>query len=99
MIELTSITVAGMEISSTIIWIAIGLVGGAMAAMIHGGRRLLLFDMLVGVVAALAGGWSSTLIMGDDTPQLFIMATLTAVFVAALCLLVYNWLVARASRR
>lgn len=86
------ISVAGIEIGSTIMWVCVGVACAIATAMMSGGRRMLPYDLLIGVVAALAGGWASTMALGDATRLQFIVATLTALFLAGIALLVFNLL-------
>ena len=37
-------------------WILIGIVGGLMASYFLPGRRIMLFDILIGLIGAIAGG-------------------------------------------
>lgn len=83
------------EALSWIVWLVAGLVAGAVAAMAYGGRRLLLYDLLVGAVASLCGGYICAVFEGDDTPQLSIISILCAVFLAGIVLWVFNAMLMR----
>lgn len=63
-------------------WIVVGMAVGLMAGRALGGRRVVVIDMLVGIAGACLGGWASDLALGDDTPQLFIISVLVALFVS-----------------
>ena len=80
---------------SWLIWLLAGLVAGVVAAMAYGGRRLLLYDLLVGGVGALCGGYICAMLEGDDTPQLSIISILCAVFLAGIVLWVFNAMLMR----
>ncbi|MDE6099340.1 MAG: GlsB/YeaQ/YmgE family stress response membrane protein [Muribaculaceae bacterium] len=67
-------------------WVIVGLAVGLMAGRALGGRRILAVDLLVGLVGACLGGWGCDLALGDDTPQLFIISVLVALFVSG-CLI------------
>ena len=67
------------------VWAVIGIVA-AMAAARFTGRRSFLFDLVIGVVAALLGGYLSTCFLGGAPVQLFLLSVLGAVFFAAAAL-------------
>lgn len=71
-------------------WIIIGIVGGLLASSFLGGRRNRFFDVTIGTLGAIIGGWGSALAIGDHTPQSFAIAALVAIFGAGLALWVYN---------
>lgn len=71
-------------------WIAVGLAIGAMAGRVLGGRRVLVIDLLISMAGACLGGWGSYLAIGDNTPQLFIISVLVALFAAGALLWLFN---------
>lgn len=79
-----------LETLTLISWIATGIIGGLLCAMIRGGRRLVIYDVIIGIAGAIAGGWGSALVLGDDTAYLYIISVLTGLFVAALALWLFN---------
>lgn len=85
-------TTVALEIDSWLAWLAIGVVGGIICSMIYGGRRLLLYDLILGLAGAVVGGWGSALALGDNSRQTFIMSVLTSLFLAAAVLWVFNTL-------
>ena len=76
-------------------WLVVGVLGGLVCAWIYGGKRLLVFDLIIGVLGAIAGGWGSVVAMGDTSQYLYIISILTALFVAALALWFFNILLTR----
>lgn len=85
-------TTAAIEIDSWLAWTAIGVVGGIVCSMIYGGRRLLIYDLILGLAAAIVGGWGSVLALGDSSRQTFIMSVLTSLLLAAAVLWIFNTL-------
>lgn len=71
-------------------WIIVGLVVGLMAGRALGGRRVIVIDILISIVGACLGGWGSDLALGDNTPQLFIISVLVALFVSGALLWLFN---------
>lgn len=76
-------------------WLFIGLLSGLLCGYFLPGRRLVLLDVLIGLVGAVAGGWGSALAIGDSSPQTFAIAALVSLFVAGALLWVYNQLLIR----
>lgn len=80
---------------SLILWAAIGVVGGIVAAALWGGKRVLVLDIVIGLVASLCGGYASKVAIGESSQYQFELATLSAVFFTAAALLLFAWLVRR----
>lgn len=80
-------------------WIIVGIVGGLLAAMISGGKRLVVYDIVIGIVGAIAGGWGSAIVVGDSSQYQYVISVLTAVFVAALAMWLFNVLLLRSLRK
>lgn len=80
-------------------WIIVGIVGGLLAAMISGGKRLVVYDIIIGIVGAIAGGWGSAIVVGDSSQYQYVISVLTAVFVAALAMWLFNVLLLRSLRK
>lgn len=76
-------------------WIIIGAVAGLMASYFLPGKRLAIFDVVIGIVGAIAGGWCSAIAIGDHTPQSFAIAALVALFIAGVALWLYNTLLTK----
>lgn len=76
-------------------WLFIGLLSGLMCGYFLPGRRIVTFDILIGLAGAVAGGWGSALAIGDSSSQTFAIAALVALFVAGALLWVYNRLLIR----
>lgn len=76
-------------------WILIGIVAGLMAFYFLPGRRIMLFDILIGLIGIIAGGWGSAITIGDHTPQTFATAALIALFIAGAALWIYNPILTR----
>lgn len=92
---ISGISTLGLEWLSVVSWLAIGAVSAVITAMFAGGRRMLLYDITVGVVSAMAGGWGSVVMMGDNTRQMYIISCLTAVLFAGAALWVFNMMLMR----
>lgn len=71
-------------------WIIIGIVAGLMASYFLPGKRNTFFDVIIGLIGAIIGGWGSALAIGDHTPQSFAIAALVALFIAGAALWIYN---------
>lgn len=63
-------------------WIIIGVIAGLMCGFVLPGRRIVPFDVTIGLLGAIIGGWGSALMIGDSTPQTFAIAALVALFVS-----------------
>lgn len=81
-----------------LVWALIGVFGAFVAQRYTGGRRTLAFDIIIGGVAAVLGGWLSTQFLGDSAVQLFLLSVLSAVFFAAAALVLVGWLISHFSR-
>lgn len=77
------------------VWILIGVFASMVAQRYTGGRRTFLFDLVIGVVASVLGGYLSTRFLGDTPVQLFLLSVLGAVFFVAAALWVTGSLTAR----
>lgn len=80
-------------------WIIIGIVCGLMASYFLPGRRIVAFDVIIGLLGAVIGGWASALAIGDHTPQHFAIAALVALFISGAALWIYNTILTRLIRR
>lgn len=76
-------------------WIAIGIVAGLVASYFLPGQRSRTFDVIIGIVGAIAGGWASAIAIGDNTKQTYVIAALVALFIAGAALWLYNTLLTR----
>lgn len=91
--ELIAITPEKIGIFIWLTWAAVGVVG-AFAAHYCTGRRTFLFDLIIGVVSALLGGYFTTCFIGGGPVQLFLLSVLGAVFFAAVVLWITGALIA-----
>ncbi len=80
-------------------WIIIGLIAGALAGYVLPGKRIVVLDIIIGLLGAVIGGWTSALAIGDHTPQSFAIAALVALFVAGAVLWIYNQVIIRMNSR
>lgn len=80
-------------------WIIIGIVAGLMCGYILPGRRIMFFDIVIGTLGAVIGGWSSAIMIGDHTPQAFAIAALVALFVSGCTLWIYNTILIKLDRK
>lgn len=78
---------------SIVAWIALGLIGGAVAGWLWGLRgRALLSDVVVGVLGALLGGFIAAVTLGLDIADFEPTSVLVAGVGAALLIVVLNTL-------
>ncbi len=70
-----------------LVWALVGVFEALAAQRYMGGRRVLLFDLVIGVVAAVLGGYLSTQTLGDTPVQLFLISVLGAIFFGAAALM------------
>ena len=78
---------------SIVAWVALGLVGGAVAGWLWGLRgRALLSDVVVGGLGALLGGFITALTLGVNIADFDATSTLVAGVGAALLIVVLNTL-------
>ncbi len=78
---------------SIVAWIALGLVGGAVAGWLFGLRgRALLSDAVVGVIGAVLGGFMAAVLLGLDIADIDGTSVLVAAVGAGLLILVVNTL-------
>ncbi len=76
---------------SIVAWIGLGLLGGAAVAWLRGRRgRLLLGDMVVGVLGAVLGGFMASVTLGLDITGIDWTSVLVAAIGAALLILILN---------
>lgn len=75
-----------------LVWLVWALIGvlGALVVRRCTGRSTFVFDLIIGVVAGVLGGFLSTRFLGDSPVQLFLLSILGAVFFVAAAL----WLTA-----
>lgn len=76
-------------------WIIIGIVAGLMCGYFLPGHRIMIFDIVIGLLGAIIGGWASAIMIGDHTPQAFAIAALVALFVSGGILWIYNTILIR----
>jgi uncharacterized membrane protein YeaQ/YmgE (transglycosylase-associated protein family) len=76
---------------SIVAWVVLGLVGGAVAGWLWGGRRrTLLGDAVVGVLGAVLGGFMASVTLGLDITQLDGTSLLVAAVGAAILILILH---------
>lgn len=83
-----------------LIWVLWGLIGAFEAlylSRIIGSKRVLLFDLIVGVIAAVLGGYCSVQFLGDTPTQMFLISILLAVCTGGLALWLTGALIAHFS--
>lgn len=76
------------EYIGILIWVAWALIGvlAALWAKRFTGSRTFTFDAIIGMVAAVLGGFLSTRFLGDTAVQLFLISLMGAVFFAGAAL-------------
>ncbi len=92
-------SIQDIEVTTWLLWVAIGIVTALLAAALFGGRKQLGYDLFVGLVGSVAGGLGSALVIGDDTPGQMIISSMTAFFCCLLVVYVYNRLAFRDETR
>ncbi len=70
-----------------LVWALIGVLGGLWYSR-YTGRGTALFNITIGVVAALIGGYLSINFLGDTPTQLFLLSLLGAAFFTAAALFI-----------
>lgn len=89
MSELIAITPERIGWLIWVVWGAIGVLAGIVSSRFVGPRTVF-FCIIIGVVAAVFGGYLSTCFFGGGAVQLFLLSVLGAVFGAGIVL----WIVA-----
>ena len=89
MSELIAITPERIGWLIWVVWGAIGVLAGIVSSRFVGPRTVF-FCIIIGVVAAVFGGYLSTCFLGGGAVQLFLLSVLCAVFGAGIVL----WIVA-----
>lgn len=84
---------------SWIAWVVIGLAGGLLCHIMFGTKRLFVFDALIGIAGAIAGGWGASIFTGTGSRFGFFASALCAIFVAAVALWIFNYFLTLPSRR
>jgi uncharacterized membrane protein YeaQ/YmgE (transglycosylase-associated protein family) len=76
---------------SIIVWIALGLVGGALAGWVWGLRwGALMGDIVVGVLGAVLGGFMASVTLGLDISQIDGTSVLVAALGAAILIVIQH---------
>jgi uncharacterized membrane protein YeaQ/YmgE (transglycosylase-associated protein family) len=76
---------------SIIVWIALGLVGGALAGRLWGLRgRALLGHAVVGVLGAVLGGFMASVMLGLDIADIDVTSILVAAIGAAILVVILH---------
>lgn len=69
-----------------VVWALIGVFEAMLAQRLLGGKRMMAFDLTVGIVAAVVGGYLSICYIGLAPVQLFLVSVLSAAFFGGLVL-------------
>lgn len=83
--ELIAISPEKTGILIYVAWAAAGVIC-AFVSFCRTGRHTFLFDLVIGVIAAVLGGYLTTSFIGGGPVQLFLLSVLGAVFFAAAAL-------------
>ena len=76
---------------SILVWIALGLLGGAAVGWLRRRRgRVLLGDMVVGILGAILGGFMASVTLGLDISGIDWISVLVAALGAALLIAILN---------
>lgn len=84
-----------IEVTTWIIWVGAGLAVAFVAAGLLGGRKMLGYDLFVGIAGSILGGFCSACIAGDSTVSELIMSVMFSVFLSILGVYLLNRLVVR----
>lgn len=68
---------------SILAWIVIGLIAGWLASMVTHSRGGLVFDLILGIVGAVVGGFLAGVIFGGDYTTGINLTTLIVAFIGA----------------
>lgn len=79
-----------IEVVTWSLWVAVGIVVGLVSAGFLGGRRMLAYDLCMGLVGAIAGGWGYAVAMGQGTRTDLVISVLCAFFVSVMAVYVLN---------
>ena len=79
-------------------WTVIRVIAGLMSSYFLPGKRIAFFDILIGLIGAIIGGWGSAIAIGDHTPQTFAIAALVALLVAGAALWIYNTILMKSEK-
>jgi uncharacterized membrane protein YeaQ/YmgE (transglycosylase-associated protein family) len=76
---------------SILAWVALGLIGGAVAGRVWGGRgRVLLADAVVGALGAMLGGFMASALLGLDIAGIDGTSMLVAAVGAAILIVILH---------
>lgn len=81
-----------------LLWALIGVFAAMVAARMTQGRRILWFDIIIGLVASTLGGYLSTQFLGDTPLMLFLISVMSAAFCSAAVLWITGALTAHFTR-
>lgn len=88
-----------IEVVSWSLWVAVGIVVALVSAGFAGGRKRLGYDLFVGVVGSVLGGWCSGVLGGDVTKAGLIVSVLVAFLVSAAAVYILNRVITPRDRK
>lgn len=77
------------------LWIVIGLVVAFVADSFAGGKRTLVYNLVIGLVGSIFGGYFSAVMIGDSTQGQFIISILCSVFLSIAAVYIFNRMIFR----
>lgn len=80
-------------------WIIIGVLAGLMASYFLLGKHNKFFDVLIGLIGAIIGGWGSAMVIRANIPQGFATAAIVALFIAGAALWIYDTILLKLEER
>lgn len=78
-----------------VVWVLIGLFEALVAQRFTSSRRILMFDIIVGIAFAVLGGYASVCCFGETPVKKFLISLLAATVVPCVVLLISGALIRR----
>ena len=75
------------------LWIVIGLIVAFVADSLAGGKRTLIYNVILGLAGSIFGGYFSSVMVGDATKGQFIISVLCSAFLSIATVYIFNWMI------
>ena len=86
-------SVANYIVLASGLWIVIGLVVAFVADSFAGGRRTLIYNLVIGLIGSIFGGYFSAEMVGEGTPGQFIISVLCSAFLSTAAVYIFNQMI------